>query len=88
MIFVMLILGWVAEVYKPSNFLGFQISFILSCQMKIPPINSCVIKKRFVVYSSNNLCIFFFNVHELFSQTFNGPPKLFFSGSATEQVAK
>jgi len=57
-IFVISILGWVAEVYIFSNFLGFQISFILSCQLKITPINSCIIKKKIVIYSNSMLDIF------------------------------
>jgi len=56
----MLILGWVAEVYRLSNFLGFQISFILSCQLKKIQINSCIIKKKIIIYSDSKLCNLFF----------------------------
>jgi len=37
------------EVYKPSNFLRFQISFLLPCQLKISPIKSCIIQKKIII---------------------------------------
>jgi len=52
MSFVMLILDMLAEVYRLSNLHEFQISRILSCQPKILSVNSCNVKKSFIIYSS------------------------------------
>ena len=48
--YFMLILGWLAEVYIPSNLWGFHITLILSCQLKNPLINS------FIPYTSCKIC--------------------------------
>jgi len=91
----MLILGWVTEVYKPPNFLGFKYTLyilscqipsknILSCQMKI-----CIIQKRFVIHSGKiNDVIYFLKLPELFSQIFNGSSKLFFQAPSLTVVSK
>jgi len=36
---------WLVEVYRPSNLPGFQTSLILSCQLKVLPINSSTIEE-------------------------------------------
>jgi len=47
LIFVMLILSMLVEAYRPSNLHGFEISCILSCQLKILLVNSCTVQKKF-----------------------------------------
>jgi len=67
--FVMVVLGWIVEVYISYNLWGFQTSLVLSYQLKKISINCCTI------YIKNNFIILVVVIYVI--QFLKYPPEFF-----------